>query len=161
MACALLVEVLSALKTQYEQQESWGNVAINVATSEIDAQKVLKTRDQWRSDWPSSQIRDEALRAAFEYCGMNVVVESKPRYQLIHGRRFVLTFKDGSRTTTWLDQGLAYWSMSRQQIQTSLVSYPMGLPANVLGERLAEIKIGIEGHDLATQVFVDLGQGIQ
>ena len=158
VACALLVEVLSALKTQYEQQESWGNVAINVATSEVDAQKVLKTRDQWRSDWPSSQIRDEALRAAFDYCGMNVVVASKPRYQLIHGRRFVLTFKDGSRTTTWLDQGLAYWSMSRQQIQTSLVSYPMGLPANVLGERLAEIKIGIEGHDLATQVFVDLGQ---
>ena len=47
--------------------------------------------------------------------------------------------------------------MSRQQIQTSLVSYSMGLPANVLGERLAEIKIGIEGHDLATQVFIDLG----
>jgi len=34
----------------------------------------------------------------------------------------------------------------------------MGLAAKMLGERLAEIKVGIEGHDLATQVFVDLGQ---
>ena len=90
---------------------------------------------------------------------MNAHITSKPRYQLIHGRRLILKFSDGTRWVIWLDQGFGYWAMSKQQLQTPLAAFPMNQPPDVLGEKLAEIKISIEGHDLPTQIFIDFSKG--
>lgn len=155
IACALLVEILSALKVIYEQQDNWCNVEINVLTGELDPLKSFKSRDQWRSDWPSTSCRDNALKSAFEYCGLMVSLFSKPRYELIHGRRLILKFDGDTHFTVWLDQGLGYWSMAKKQIQTPLIAFPMNHPFDLMGEKLAEIKIGVEGHDLPTQLFID------
>ena len=54
----------------------------------------------------------------------------------------------------WMDQGLSYWTVSRQQARTSAIVFPMGDDPPVLGERLADVKIGIEGHGLPTQIFL-------
>lgn len=158
IACALLVDILSALKVIHEKQDRWSDVEINIFTGEVNSQKFVRSRDQWRSDWPSTTCRDKALNSAFEYCGMRVGIVSKPCYELIHGRRMSLIFHDDTRVAIWLDQGLGYWSMSKQQIQTPLVAFPMSHPSDLLGEKLAEIKIGVEGHDLPTQLFIDLAQ---
>lgn len=54
----------------------------------------------------------------------------------------------------WMDQGLSYWTVSRQQARTSAIVFSMGDDPTALGERLAEIKIGVEGHGLPTQIFL-------
>jgi len=155
IACALLVEIMSSLKSRYEKEDNWRDAKIDILTGEVDSQKPTRFRDQWRSDWPTTTCRDSAMKSAFEYCGMRVDITSKPRYELIHGRRLSLVFCDESRVSIWLDQGLGYWTIPKQQIQTPLVTFPMNYSFDLMGEKLAEIKIGIEGHDLPTQLFVD------
>ncbi len=155
VACALLVEVISALKSFYDQNDGWGNPSINVMTMDIDESKPMWRKDQWTSDWPSSALRDSAVRSAFDYCGMTVEIKSLNKFGLIHGRRLLISFTDGSQFCVVFDQGLAYWTLARSQVQTPLVSFTMDQAPNVLGERLAEIKVGVEGHELPTLISID------
>jgi len=48
--------------------------------------------------------------------------------------------------------------MSKQRIKTPLVAFPMSPPSDLLVEKLAKIKIGVDGHDLPTQLFVDFAR---
>ena len=58
-----------------------------------------------------------------------------------------------------MDQGLSYWTVSPQQARTPAVVFPTNDDIGAVGARLAEIKIGIEGHGLPTQLFLDLHAG--
>jgi hypothetical protein len=70
------------------------------------------------------------------------------------GRRMVIHFDRGPDCTLWMDQGLSYWTVSRQQARTSAIVFSVADDATALGERLAEVKIGVEGHGLPTQIFL-------
>ncbi len=155
IACALLVEVISALKSFYTQHDGWVNPLIEVATMTIDEDRPKRHHDQWSSDWPSTSLRDSAVRSALEYCGMDAEVKSHSKYNLIHGRRLLVSFTDGTQLCVVPDQGLSYWGLTRSQKQTPLASFAMNLTPEVLGERLAEIKVGVEGNDLPTLVSTD------
>ena len=118
--------------------------------------RYTRYRDQWSSDWEQSEIRDAALAAAFDFCGMTAKVISKRRAETIHGRRLTVRFSDGTNATVWLDQGLSYWSLARQQLRTAASVFAVNQDAEGLGVKLAEIKINVEGHDLPTQVFFEV-----
>lgn len=155
VACALVIEIISALKSFYDQNVGWDNPKITLMTMDVDESKAMRRKDQWTSDWPNSAIRDGAIRSAFEYCGMTAVVISLNKSGLIHGRRLLISFTDGSSFIVVFDQGLSYWTLPFAQLQTSLVSFSMNQESTVLGERLAEIKVGVVGHGLPTLVSID------
>jgi len=66
----------------------------------------------------------------------------------------VIRFDRGPDCTLWMDQGLSYWTVSRQQARTSAIVFSVAEDAAALGERLAEVKVGVEGHGLPTQIFL-------
>ena len=154
LSCALLVELISALKARFEPLDRWDNPEITVASMYIDDTRQVRHRDQWTSDWMHVDLRDRALQSAFEYCGLSASIQSKAKRDLIHGRRLVIKFDSGPDYMLWMDQGLSYWTVSRQQARTSAIVFSMGDDPTALGERLAEIKIGVEGHGLPTQIFL-------
>lgn len=154
LSCALLVELISALKVRFESIDRWGNPEIKVSSMYIDDTRQGRHRDQWTSDWPSTGLRDAALQSALEYSGLKASVTSKAKRDLIHGRRLVIHFDRGPDCTLWMDQGLSYWTVSRQQARTSAIVFSVADDAAALGERLAEVKIGVEGHGLPTQIFL-------
>jgi len=155
LSCALLVEVLSSLKHMYEQADCWGDPEIAVTTMFVDEGREPRSRDQWATDWTQTGTRDAALGEAFDYCGIRATVTSRSKRDLIHGRRFVVRFSDGRSLTLWMDQGFSYWTVARQQIKTAAAMFPMNDDVVVLGRRLAEIKVGVEGHGLPTQIFLN------
>jgi ATP-dependent helicase YprA (DUF1998 family) len=157
IACALLLDVISAVKSHFQAAGDWGDVRVQVTTMIIDEGKPSRSRGAWWSDWEKTDQRDEALQAAFDYCGMPASVISKEKRHLNHGRRFTLHFANGKQLVVWLDQGWSYWAMAKQHRQTALATFNAHLPASNLGEALAEFRVDVQGHDLSTQVFVDRG----
>ena len=86
LSCALLVELINALKVLYESTARWDHPEIAVASMHIDDTRQGRHRDQWTSDWPRTDLRDAALLSALEYCGLKASVSSKTKRDLIHGR---------------------------------------------------------------------------
>lgn len=154
LSCALLVELISALKVRFESMDRWDNPEVTVSSMYIDDTRQGRYRDQWTSDWPSTELRDAALRSALEYCGLTASITSKAKRDLIHGRRLVIRFDRGPDCTLWMDQGLSYWTVARQHSRTSAIVFTVADDAAALGERLAEVKVGVEGHGLPTQIFL-------
>lgn len=158
LSCALLVEVIVALKTVYELSDAWKEPEINILSMMIDEVRNARHRDQWTSDWPSTALRDAALSSALDYCGLKSSVKSREKRDLIHGRRLVLRFDQGPDVTVWMDQGFSYWTVSRPQQRTAAMAFPIVKDHAELGQRLAEIKVGVEGHGLPTQIFLHTSQ---
>lgn len=158
LSCALLLEVISALKAHCDiaTDAGWNDAKVQVTTMWIDEPRILRRQGHhWSADWEHAEQRDRALEAAFAYCGMDASVRSAPKHELIHGRRLVLRFQGDSCLTLWLDQGLSYWTTAKRHRHTPLALLDMSLPPAHLGEQLAQLRIDVQGHELATQIFVD------
>lgn len=156
IACALLLEVISGIKSYYQAEGDWNDVHVQIKTMLIDEERFSRSRGHWwGADWDSTDRRDFAIEAAFEYSGMTASVVSAPKRELSHGRRLILNFQDGLKLTLWLDQGWSYWALAKHHKQTALATFNMTLPPAELGEALAEFRIDVQGHDLSTQIFLD------
>jgi DEAD/DEAH box helicase domain-containing protein len=136
MTCALLLDVMSAMKSHFQAENDWGEVGIRVLTMTIDEGKPLRTRGVWWSDWEKTEQRDRALEAAFEYSGMSASVTSTDKRNLSHGRRLTIHFQSGGQLVVWLDQGWSYWALAKHLRNTGLTSFNMRRPADSLGETL-------------------------
>ncbi|SAL19656.1 hypothetical protein [Caballeronia telluris] len=101
-------------------------------------------------------MRDDALCAALEYCGIQANVESRERHALIHGRRLSIHFTDGTQVSVVTDEGMSYWTVPQALMRQSVVGFDMdGVSAGQLGETLAEIRISVAGSDLPTLISTD------
>lgn len=156
IACALLLEVVSALKSHYDSEGGWNDTPVQIKTMLIDGERLVRRPGHWwGGDWIATDIRDRAIEAAFEYSGMSARVLSAPKRDLSHGRRLILNFTDGGKYTLWLDQGWSYWAPAKHHRQTNLSTFNMALPSHDLGEALAQLRIDVQGHEVSTQVFFD------
>ena len=155
IACALLVDVISAIKSFFQVEGIWGEIHIQVTTMIIEEGKSSRNRGTWWSDWERTNQRDEALQAAFDYCGMNASIISKEKRHLIHGRRLTMNFENGKQLLIWLDQGWSYWTMAQEHRQTVLAIFNFHRTPTTLGEELAEFRVDIQGHELPNQIFID------
>ena len=158
LSCALLLEVISALKVccNTATEAGWNDAKVQVTTMWIEEQRLLRKQgNHWGASWENAEQRDRALEAAFVYCGIDASVRSAPKCELIHGRRLVLRFQGDSCLMLWLDQGLSYWTTANRHRHAPLASLNMSLPPDYLGEQLAQLRIDVQGHELATQIFVD------
>ena len=156
IACALVLEAICAVKAFYEPKDGWNDVKVKIISALVDETRMFRIRNNWVADWETSQARDEALEAAFEYSGMSASVRSMDKRDIIHGRRMSIQFTNGGAMAIWFDQGLSYWSTARSQSRTSLAVFHMNRPVAELAEDLASIRIGVEGHELPTQIFIDM-----
>lgn len=156
IACALLLDVISALKAHCQAVGDWNDVPVRVKTMWIDEARAFHgRRGSWGADWDTSEKRDRALEAAFDYSGMRASVISTSKRDLSHGRRLTLRFRNGGVLVVWLDQGWSYWAVARHHRQTTLSAFNMMLSVPEMGEALAEFRIDVQGHELSTQVFLD------
>lgn len=155
VACGLLLDVISAIKSHYQAETDWGDVRVLITTMVIDEFKPPRGRGVWWSDWEKTDQRDQALKAAFAYSGMAASVTSTDKRNLSHGRRLTVRFQRGGQLVVWLDQGWSYWALAKHHRQTALASFNMHLPISTLGEVLAEFRVDVQGHELPTQVFVE------
>lgn len=155
ITCALLLDVISAIKSHFQADNDWGDVRVRVTTMVIADDKPSRGRGAWWSDWERTEQRDRALEAAFDYSGMSASVTSTDKRNLSHGRRLTIHFQSGDQLVVWLDQGWSYWAMAKHHRQTALTTFDARLPAPALGEMLAEFRIDVQGHELPTQLFMD------
>ncbi|MEL1218809.1 DEAD/DEAH box helicase [Aeromonas hydrophila] len=112
-----------------------------------------RTPWQCRHDWLSSQERDEAIRQAFEYCGLEGEVLSL--HSLPHYRQLQLQLHSGKRLTIQFDQGLSYWEADRSEKSYRL---KFDFSAVSLGEEIIQrmlCNITAAGDD-TTQLFVSI-----
>lgn len=106
---------------------------------------------QCRHDWRSARERDEALRQALAYCGLEGEVLSLPT--LPHYRRLQLKLRSGNQLTIQFDQGLSYWEPERSEKSYQL---RFDFASRELGEEIMErirCKISAAGEE-NTQIFL-------
>lgn len=84
-ACALLLDVISAIKSHFQAENDWGDVRVRMTTMVIADDKPPRGRGAWLSDWERTDQRDRALEAAFDYSGMSASVTSTDKRNLSHG----------------------------------------------------------------------------
>jgi hypothetical protein len=72
------------------------------------------------------------------------------------GGKVSIRYTDGSETSIWFDQGMSYWSLARSLQRSPISTFAMDRNDDEIAESIAEIRVSIEGHELPTQVFVDL-----
>lgn len=150
ISCALLVDVISALKVIYEPLDQWLDPTIVVETMDIEP-SVRRNQSLWTSNWPSTEMRNDAQQEAFAYCGLTCNVKSGSRQQIRHCRELRIQFDSGPDLIVWFDAGLGYWSVPRADPR---IDFPCDEPAQVLGQRLAEIDVTVSGHALPTMIFL-------
>ena len=161
IACALLVEVLSAIKTHCESLDQWAVDTVCITSMMLDRGKPYRHRGNgWGTDWDTTDRRDQALKAAFEFSGMNTLVESKNKWEISHSRCLTLRLQGAngiaSNLQIWFDQGLSYWNATKPDSNSQSKPFDMQLPPSDLGEALALIQTNVCGFDMPTQVFLEL-----
>jgi len=106
------------------------------------------------ADWPHTDIRDQALLAAFRYLGIDTSIHLADGTTTGHGRLLEVEWASGRKLSLRLDQGVYYWraapSNSRQACHSNLNAGEIELR----GKQLAELAIRIEGARLPTQLFL-------
>lgn len=110
---------------------------------------------QCRHDWRSSRERDDAIREALEYCGLNGEVVSLP--SLPHHRQLQLKFYSGKQLTIQFDQGLSFWEAERSE-KSYLLKFDFA--ASQLGQEIIDrIYCRVAApSDERTQIFISLDQ---
>lgn len=106
---------------------------------------------QCRHDWLSARERDEALRQALEYCGLEGEVLSLP--SLPHYRQLQLKLRSGRQLTIQFDQGLSYWEPERSDKSYQL---RFNFASSEIGEEIMDrirCRVSAVG-DENTQIFI-------
>lgn len=113
---------------------------------------------QCRHDWHSSEERDEGIRQALEYCGLEGEVLSLQ--SLAHGRQLQLHLHSGKQLTIQLNQGLSYWEAERSE-KSHLLRFDF--KARRLGDEIMErITCRVVAADTdSTQIFISVSQQSQ
>jgi len=153
LSVALLAEVVSGLRERVGQ-ERWALTDFAVTTTNRRVAGDNPARNTIWADWPHTDIRDQALRAAFRYLGVDASIHLADGAATGHGRLLEVEWASGRKLTLRLDQGVSYWraahSNSRQACHFNLNPGEVELR----GKQLAELAVGIEGARLPTQLFL-------
>lgn len=146
---SLLVSVLHELKNR-----SGSDFSVRIFGNHYQRDD-RRTPWQCRHDWHTSEERDEGLRDALEYCGLEGEVLSHP--SLAHYRQLQLQLLSGEFLILQFDQGFSYWEPERNE-KSYLLKFDF--TSRMLGEEIVErihCKVVAAMND-STQIFLSAGQ---
>lgn len=150
---ALLIDTVNQLK-KYPSGDM-ASFAVHISTVSSSKLDVRPCKNCW-DDWKDSSIRDEIIKCALNYCGLNprLTVESGGAFSTImHGRSMTLNFASGSTIKVRLDQGFAYWKIDSKL--AGQLSFPFTASINEQVEKIANLPVAVISPSMAaTQIFV-------
>ena len=153
----LLISVVDALKTALMSR--WASPVVEVVTVAVpDETTTFQRPNLVYHNWRETTVRDKAMVAGFDYCGMTAVVRNVPKSIAAHARMLEVTTVEGHKLKIWLDQGFGYWvvpNLHGKQALAHLAQFGFAESPQLQGEALGSAKCHVEGQSFATQVFVE------
>ncbi len=154
---SLLLSLIGAIKARYESR--WDNPCVEIVSVAIPEDgRPFPLPSQVFHNWPSTLARDEAIKAAFAYRGIDAVVRNLPKHAASHARTLDIGLADGRKLRIWLDQGFGFWSAPRAGSRAALASstwFGFNEQPSWQGEELCEGRYAIEGQSYPTHVFYE------
>lgn len=153
LSVALLLEVIRGLRATIGQAR-WASNEVEVSTTNRRSTGDNASRNRVWSDWLDLELRDQVLRAAFDYLGTVARLRVGDTSSTGHGRVLEVAWSSGKRLTLRLDQGVSYWRAATAR--NRLVSHfdLNSEPADAQGKKLADMTLNIEAGHLSTQLFI-------
>lgn len=104
-------------------------------------------------DWQTSSERDEGIRQALEYCGLEGDVLSQ--HSLAHARQLQLQLQSGKKLIVQFDQGLSYWEIERS-VKSHLLRFDFN--QHQMGNEIMERITGriFTAKSDSTQIFISV-----
>jgi hypothetical protein len=153
----LLISVVDALKTQLIAR--WANPTVEIVTVPVpDESNSFQRPNLVFHNWRETAIRDQAIAAGFDYCGMTAVVRNVPKSIAAHARMLEIGTVKGNKLKIWFDQGFGYWVVPNPHAKPDkafLAQFRFSESSAQQGEALGEGKCHVEGQAFSTQVFYE------
>jgi hypothetical protein len=154
LSLALLIELIDGLRYQAGHHR-WANPQVTITTSEQRTAGQSIPRPMVWSDWPDSGTRNKVLAHALQYMGIDSDLQVARRSIIPHARLMEIEFQSGLRLVVQFDQGVSYWrTVESRDRGRSISLFDFGLDPEAQGERVAEMKLDVEGDLHPTQIFV-------
>ena len=153
----LLVSFVAAIKNKYNPR--WDNPLVEIVAVEVPPDdRGYQSSTQVFHNWPSSQVRDAAIQAAFSYRGMDSVVRNLPKPIASHARMLEVGTTHGKKLKVWFDQGFGYWVVPRTAGKSGNGQhtwFQFNEPVSLQGKDIGEGRVLVEGQTFATQIFFE------
>jgi hypothetical protein len=154
---SLLISLIGAIKARF--QTRWDNPVVEVVSVAIpEDSRTFPVPTQVFHNWQSTSSRDSAIRAAFNYRGIEAVVRNLPKPMASHARTLEIGLTDGKKLKVWLDQGFGFWNCPRpgsRAAQAASTWFGFSEEASWQGEEIGEGRYAIEGQAFPTHVFFE------
>ena len=154
----LLLDLISALKAKCLDDDRWALERMQIVTSPVEASTAgYGSPLRVSHNWPATQARNDALVAAFEYCGIECDLACVDRRDAGHARCLAIQMSDGSAVSIWLDQGFGYWSVPRgdgRSERAGILNFPFFAGPEQQAEAIASPKVVIAGQRFPTHLFL-------
>ncbi len=116
----LLAEVIDSLKKLIGK--NWVAPILSLTTAEKHPN--IRARGVF-AEWPGSQIKSDVIHEYFSQMDEKIDVSIKNMKDVPHGRRFKLTWSDGTHTFIRFDHGFGCWGInSRQYLRLNIEDSP-------------------------------------
>lgn len=153
VSVALIVNIVEALRGMVGQ-DRWGSVKVGIRTTYEHDQRYTGYPTMAWNDWREDAARSAALRDAFDYIGIDAVVQSDAKSALAHGRALEVKFKSGKSLTVRFDQGVSYWKVPLLPTnQRRMAGFAFQEDAKTQGKYIAEMRLPVIGSELPTEIF--------
>jgi DEAD/DEAH box helicase domain-containing protein len=155
----LLVSFIAAIKAKHNLR--WDKPLVEIVAVEVPQDdRGYQSSTQVFHNWPSTQVRDAAIKAAFNYRDMDSVVRNLPKPVASHARVLELGTTQGKKLKVWFDQGFGYWVVPRTAGKSGNgqhTRFQFNEPTSLQGKEIGEGRLLVEGQTFATQIFFEKG----
>lgn len=155
LAVRLLFEVVRALKDRVGE-ERWSSPVIEIETQagkSYSNRQARAPRFLW-DDWEDQATRIAVIEALFGGIGARLQGQFNENRRQAHARLLEVTFASGKKLRLRLDQGIAYWRISRSAEYRSKSFNFAEADAKRQALALLRADVPLVGDEHPTQIFV-------
>lgn len=153
LSVSLLLDTIAALR-QVVGEGRWNPSSIDICTTNRRPSGATGARGTVWSDWPENAVRDRVVAESFAYAGMCADLQLGDAAGTGHGRLLEVRWSSGATLGIRLDQGVSYWRAAPSSARAACYfNFHQG-DTRAQAERVAELRLRVEGAQLPTQIFV-------
>ena len=153
LSVSLLLELVAGLR-QTVGEAHWNVADVEICTTNRRPSGINATGNMVWSDWEENRRRDAVLTASFAYAGMNARLKIGDTTETGHGRTLEVEWASGTKIGIRLDQGVSYWRAAASNPRDASYFSFQRVSNETQAERVADLRLKIEGGQLPTQIFV-------